>query len=195
MVLAAALPVLGQNRAQEKVRGEEMLRRAQADRVEANRLSEAAVVLSQKAQQDQAAAAEKRQEAIKLQREAFLLIHDANRAKAAELIGEAEEQEALIKVESVHLTRLKAELMRELKANQDANNTATHINEVSQSEPTEKAELSKMAATFGEQAAGYALQARGTEAQIKPLEQEIQKLEASAQQKRDMAQKLAPGIK
>src|ERR1700753_3590842 len=105
-ILLRELSAAASVHAQDKVKGEEMLRQARADLAEANRMSEAAVAATQKAQEDQEAATHKREEAVKLQRAAFLLIRDSNRMRAAEIRMRVDEQELQVKSEFVEQMRL-----------------------------------------------------------------------------------------
>ena len=148
--LLAAGAVRGQNAARvaEKAKGEQMLRQARADLVEANRIYEASIVATQAAERDQATANQKRLEARKLQREAFLLIRDSNRMKAAELRAQAEHDELQTKVEQGELMHLRGLAGHQQQVAADAKAAAAKVRETAANDPipAEKAELSKMAA-------------------------------------------------
>jgi hypothetical protein len=199
LLLAALLTagaVSGQNapRAQERARGEELLRRARADLAEANRLNEASIQSAQAAQQQEETANQKRLEARRLQREAFLLIRDSNRMRAAELRSRAEEEQGQVKTEGNELRRLRGILARQQQTASDATSAAAKLRDLAgvESSPAEKAELSKMADSLNEQGAQASAEASGIEKRIMPIQAEIGRLNADIRELNEAAQKLAP---
>jgi hypothetical protein len=194
VALLAARPAQAQTRAQDKARGEEMVRHARAEFAEANQLSEAASAAAEKAEADQEAASKKREDAAKLQREGFALIRDSNRARAAELRARIDEQKAQARSEDAELKRLQRLLKRQQDVASDNTGGAASLRATANTEanPTDKAELEKMAQTFTEQAAQANEEAAALSQRIAPLSAELARLEGKIKSEREMANRLAP---
>ncbi|MGA2750806.1 MAG: hypothetical protein ABSG59_18705 [Verrucomicrobiota bacterium] len=202
LLLAALLTagaLRGQNatRAAEKARGEQMLNQARTDRLEANRLYEASIKAAQTAEQDQEAANLKRLQARRLQHEAFLLIRDSNRMRAAELRAQAEQAELQAKTENVEAMRLRGLLAHQQQVAADAKDAAAKIRNaiVNASDPGEKADMLKMADALNEQGVQAGAEAARIEQRIAPIQAEINRLNASVSQLNQSAQRLAPADK
>jgi len=198
LLLAALLTagaLRGQNaRAQERARGEQLLLQARRDMAEANRIYEASITAAQAAERDQAMANQKRLEARKLQREAFLLIRDSNRMKAAECRARAEQDELQAKTEDAQLIHLRGLLAHQQQIAADAKAASAKIRDAASnaSDPAEKGELNKMADTLNEQGAQASAEAARIEQRLPLVRTEITRLNASATQWNELAQKLAP---
>ncbi len=178
---------------QDKARGEEMLRQARTDLAEANRMSQAAIAATQKAQEDQEAAAVKRRQAVQLQRQAFLLIHDSNRMRAAELRARADEQAAQGRSEEIELRRLKSLLsQQQATATGDTESAALVRSTASTASPAEKPELEKTAQSLTEQASQASAEAAGLAQRIAPISAEVARLKDSIKMEREQADRLAP---
>ena len=180
--------------AEDRARGEEMLRRAHQDVVEASRLSEASAKAAQIAQQDQETANQKRLQAHNLERAAFLLIRDSKRLAAAELRARAENDEVQVKTEAGELLRLQGLLAHAQQTAADTTSAAAKIRDAANNEsnPAEKAELGKMAEALSAQAAESAGEAAGIEKRIQPVQAEINRLNAAIRQLNESALRLAP---
>ena len=180
--------------AEDKAKGEEMLSRARIGFAEANGMYQASIRAAQLAQQEQALANQKRLEARKLQREAFLLIRDSSRMRASELRAQAERVELQVKTEAGELARLQGLLAHEKQTVTDTTSAAAKIRDAAanESNPTQKAELGKMAESLGGQGAQAGAEAAALEKRIVPVQAEIARLSASVRQLNDAAQKLAP---
>jgi hypothetical protein len=193
-LLLCTLLAAGSLQAQDKAKGEEMLRRARAEFAEANQLSEAAVAATQKAQEDQEAATHKRDDAMKLQREAFLLIRDSNRMRAAEARARADEEELQLKSENLELARLNRLLAHQQQVAGDYASGAVNVRNIAnkESNPAEKAELTKMADSLDQQATQAIAAGAPTNQRIIALSTEINRLTESVHMLRQAAQRLAP---
>jgi hypothetical protein len=201
LLLAGLLTAVGTlhgwsaSQAEDKAKGEAMLRQAQADLADANKLYDASIRATQLAQHEQEAASQRRLEARKLQREAFLLIRDSNRMQAAELRARAGGEELQVKSESVELARLQALLAHDRQVIADAIGAESKIRDAAKNAPTpgEKTELTKMADSLVQQAAQLRDgEVNATEARITPIQNEINRLNADIKQLTDLAQRLAP---
>jgi hypothetical protein len=174
-----------------------MLNRARLEMAEANGMFEAAVRAAQLAQQEEATANQKRLEARRLEREAFLLIRDSNQMRAMELRAQAERLELQIKTESGELSRLRGLVAHEKQAAADVSSASAKTREAAANEtnPAQKAELAKMADSLTGQATQATTEAAAAEKRIPPVESEISRLSASMKQLNEAAQRLAPGEK
>jgi hypothetical protein len=194
-ILIAGLLTAGAGYGQtDKAKGEEMLRHARTDLAEANRLSEAAVAAEQRAQEDQAAATQKRDDAVKLQREAFTLIRDSKRMRAAELRARASELEVRLKSDKVQRANLAAQQNHISKIAGDYATAASNIRATAMKEtnPSEKAELSQMADSLDKQAKGATADGLPLQNRIVALDPEIATLDREVTEYRQAADRFAP---
>jgi len=190
--LCASAPAL-HAQAQDRAKGEEMLRQARTDLAEANRLADAAISASEKAQADQAAAAQKRAAALKLQRDAFMLIHDSNRARAAELRARADELARRGRADLLELQRLKKAVENEEETAAGDNASVASIRaKIPSMKPAEQADAAKWADSTANQAAEEAAEANGLKPRIAPLQAEIDHLKTEIERMKQEAQRLAP---
>jgi len=187
----------GATQAEDRVKGEEMLRRAQVDLAAANHLSETAAKSMQTAQLEQETAEQKRLQAHSLEREAFLLIRDANRMATAELRATAEGDDLQVKNQTAELVYLQALLANQNKIAADASGATAKIRDaaLNESAPEAKAELGKMADALNAQVVKANGEAAALDVRIAPVKAEIVRLNASITQLNESAQKLTPPVK
>ena len=199
-LLAALLAAVGVSnawsatRAEDRARGEEMIRKAHLDLVEANRLTEVAIKAAEVAQHDQEAANQKRIQARRLEREGYLLFRDANRIQAAEIRARAETQELQVRSESVELTRLQGLLAHENQTFADTTSAAANMRDAAKNAPApaEKAELGKMADALSAQAAAAGSEAAALQKRAAAVLLEIDRLKGNIKRLSETAQRLAP---
>jgi hypothetical protein len=184
----------GATQAEDKIKGEEMLRRAKVDLAEASHLSETAAQSAQTAQQEQESANQKRLQAHSLEREAFLLIRDSNRMAAAEMRATAEGDDLQVRNQTAELLYLQGLLASQNKIAADTTGAAAKMRDAARDEsaPEEKAELGKMADSLSAQVVEATGQASVLEKRMAPVQAEIMRLNAAITQLNESARQLSP---
>ena len=184
----------GATQAEDRIRGEEMLRHAHVDLAEASHLSETAAQSLQTAQQEEETANQKRLQAHHLEREAYLLIRDSNRMAAAELRATAEGDELQVKNQTAELRYLQALQANQNKIAADTTSAAAGMRDAARAEsaPEQKTELGKMADALSAQVAEANGEAAALALRIAPIQAEVTRLEAAINQLNASAQRLAP---
>jgi len=184
----------GATQAEDRIRGEAMLRHAHVDLAEASHLAETAAQSLQTARQEEETANQKRLQAHRLEREAFLLIRDSNRMAAAELRATAEGDDLQVKNQSAELQYLQALLANQNKIAADSTSAAARMRDAARDEtaPEQKTELGKMADALSAQVVEATGEAAALDRRITPIQAEITRLEATISQLNESAQRLAP---
>ena len=199
LVLTLTIPSLsfGATRDEERTQGMTMLQKANADRAEARRLSEVANQTAQTAERERIAARAKLLEAINLQREALLLLRDANKLRAAQLRDRAEVFESRLREEQIEKARLTGQLNHDRRVASDTSVAATRIQDAIRSEtnPAEKAELTKMAESLSKESTRAAGDADAVQQRLTIVSDLTERLSKDVRIISDAANKLDPTTK
>ena len=196
LVLTLSVPMagFGATREEEKRQGTILLQEATADRAEARRLSEVAGQTAQTAERERTAARAKLLEAIKLEREALLLLRDANKLKAADLRNRAEVFESRLHEEQLEKARLTGQLNHDRRVASDTAAAATRLQDAIRSEanPAEKTELTKMAESLSKESTRAAGDADSLQQRLTAVSDLTDRLSKDVRILSDAANKLDP---
>ena len=181
LTAACAMNGLAASQQEEKAKGEEMLQKAHQDFLQAKHFQETATRMLQTAHKEQEMANQRTQEARTLMREAFLLIRDSNRMRGAQLRAEAETKELQAKSEEAELQHLQASATQERKIAADSAIAAVRIQDAARNEsnPAEKAQLTRMAESLTKERATASAELAPIEKRIAIVEAEINRFNAA----------------